>query len=197
MNWSLNPDPDTTMNRPGSDGDFTHPRTIHRSGLRSWGWLNQQPRGEARQAVISEAALTVIAGVGPDGLTYRLVVAQAGLPAAVATCWFASNDLLFRSLRMVHDLQMMLGGGRVRKEVEQMGNRSSPWSIIERSSVAWRDERGRLPRNGCAGCLRDSASARYCPQCLEGAWCQLSVPVVNWNPRRTLQRPAKQRRGRT
>jgi DNA-binding transcriptional regulator YbjK len=52
----------------------------------------QVPRGEARRAVLTEAALAVIARVGPDGLTHRLVAAEAGLPLAATTYWFASKE---------------------------------------------------------------------------------------------------------
>jgi DNA-binding transcriptional regulator YbjK len=50
------------------------------------------PRGEARKAAITEAALAVIAGVGPDGLRHRLVAAEAGLPTAATTWWCASTE---------------------------------------------------------------------------------------------------------
>ena len=55
------------------------------------------PRGEARRAVITEAALSVIARVGPDGLTHRLVAAEAGLPLAATTYWFASKEDMVRA----------------------------------------------------------------------------------------------------
>lgn len=55
------------------------------------------PRGEARKAAITEAALTVIARVGPDGLTHRLVAAEAGLPLAATTYWFASKEDMVRA----------------------------------------------------------------------------------------------------
>jgi DNA-binding transcriptional regulator YbjK len=55
------------------------------------------PRGEARRALITEAALAVIARVGPDGLTHRLVAAEAGLPLAATTYWFASKEDIVRA----------------------------------------------------------------------------------------------------
>lgn len=58
---------------------------------------DRPPRGEARRAVITEAALAVIARVGPDGLTHRLVAAEAGLPAAATTYWFASKEDMVRA----------------------------------------------------------------------------------------------------
>lgn len=55
------------------------------------------PRGEARRAAITEAALAVIARVGPDGLTHRLVAAEAELPLAATTYWFASKEDMVRA----------------------------------------------------------------------------------------------------
>ncbi|HEY6758814.1 MAG TPA: TetR family transcriptional regulator [Baekduia sp.] len=55
------------------------------------------PRGEARRHAITEAALAVIARVGPDGLTHRLVAAEAGLPLAATTYWFASKEDMVRA----------------------------------------------------------------------------------------------------
>jgi DNA-binding transcriptional regulator YbjK len=55
------------------------------------------PRGEARRAAITEAALAVIARVGPDGLTHRLVAAEAGLPLAATTYWFSSKEDMVRA----------------------------------------------------------------------------------------------------
>jgi TetR/AcrR family transcriptional regulator, regulator of biofilm formation and stress response len=52
------------------------------------------PRGEARRGHIVEAALAVIADRGPDGLTHRRVAAEAGLPLAATTYWFASKEEL-------------------------------------------------------------------------------------------------------
>ena len=55
------------------------------------------PRGEARRSHIAEAALRVIAGVGPDGLTHRAVAAEAGLPVAATTYWFSSKEDMVRA----------------------------------------------------------------------------------------------------
>jgi TetR/AcrR family transcriptional regulator, regulator of biofilm formation and stress response len=55
------------------------------------------PRGEARRHAITEAALAVIARVGPDGLTHRLVAAEANLPLAATTYWFSSKEDMVRA----------------------------------------------------------------------------------------------------
>jgi TetR/AcrR family transcriptional regulator, regulator of biofilm formation and stress response len=56
-----------------------------------------RPRGEARRAAITEAALAVIARVGPDNLTHRAVAAEAGLPLAATTYWFANKEDMVRA----------------------------------------------------------------------------------------------------
>lgn len=58
---------------------------------------DRPPRGEARRAAITEAALTVIARVGPDGLTHRAVAAEAGLPLAATTYWFSNKEDMVRA----------------------------------------------------------------------------------------------------
>jgi DNA-binding transcriptional regulator YbjK len=52
------------------------------------------PRGTARRDCIVDAALVVIGRVGPDALTHRLVAAEAGVPLAATTYWFASKEAL-------------------------------------------------------------------------------------------------------
>jgi len=52
------------------------------------------PRGAERRQLIVEAALAVIGRVGPDALTHRLVAAEAGVPLAATTYWFASKEAL-------------------------------------------------------------------------------------------------------
>jgi DNA-binding transcriptional regulator YbjK len=55
------------------------------------------PRGEARRAAITEAALAVIARVGPDSLTHRAVAAEAQLPLAATTYWFSNKEDMVRA----------------------------------------------------------------------------------------------------
>jgi DNA-binding transcriptional regulator YbjK len=56
-----------------------------------------RPRGEARRDCIVEAALAVIAEVGPDALTHRRVATNAGVPLAATTYWFSSKEDLVRA----------------------------------------------------------------------------------------------------
>ena len=64
--------------------------------------MSERPlRGEARRGLLLEAALRVIAAEGPAALTHRRVAAEAGLPLAATTYWFASKDeLLVEAYRM-------------------------------------------------------------------------------------------------
>lgn len=52
------------------------------------------PRGEARRIHILEAALRIVAALGPDALTHRRVAQEAGVPLAATTYWFASKESL-------------------------------------------------------------------------------------------------------
>ncbi|WP_354699331.1 hypothetical protein DSM112329_05044 [Paraconexibacter sp. AEG42_29] len=65
---------------------------------------DRPPRGEARRAVILEAALQVVADEGVGAITHRRVAAAAGLPVAATTYWFASKDeLLTAAYRLAAD----------------------------------------------------------------------------------------------
>ena len=56
--------------------------------------LDRPLRGEARRGLLIDAALRVIAAEGPSAVTHRRVAAEAGLPLAATTYWFASKDEL-------------------------------------------------------------------------------------------------------
>jgi TetR/AcrR family transcriptional regulator, regulator of biofilm formation and stress response len=55
------------------------------------------PRGEARRDHIADAALRLLARVGPDALTHRLAAAEAGTPLAATTYWFSSKEELLHA----------------------------------------------------------------------------------------------------
>ena len=68
---------------------------------------HRPPRGEARRALILEATLRVVAEDGPAAVTHRRVAAEAGLPVAATTYWFASKDeLLAEAYRLAADRDM-------------------------------------------------------------------------------------------
>ena len=52
------------------------------------------PRGEARREHLLEATLRVVAEQGVAAVTHRRVAAEAGLPLAATTYWFASKEEL-------------------------------------------------------------------------------------------------------
>jgi DNA-binding transcriptional regulator YbjK len=61
-------------------------------------------RGEARRELILDAAITVLGQEGLSALTHRRVAAEAGLPLAATTYWFASKDeLLLNAFRRAAD----------------------------------------------------------------------------------------------
>lgn len=51
-------------------------------------------RGEARRGLLLDATLRVVAAEGPGAVTHRRVAAEAGLPLAATTYWFASKEEL-------------------------------------------------------------------------------------------------------
>ncbi len=71
----------------------TPPRATNRAPRRAAS-AKAAPRGAARRDLIVEGALAVIGRVGPDALTHRLVAAEAGVPLAATTYWFASKEAL-------------------------------------------------------------------------------------------------------
>ena len=54
-------------------------------------------RGEARRDLILDAAIRVLGAEGVGALTHRRVAAEAGLPLAATTYWFASKEQLLVS----------------------------------------------------------------------------------------------------
>lgn len=54
--------------------------------------------GTDRQERIVAAALEVIADVGPDGLTHRLVASRAGVSLSSTTYWFGSKEELIEAV---------------------------------------------------------------------------------------------------
>jgi DNA-binding transcriptional regulator YbjK len=73
-------------------------------------------RGEARRDLILDAAIRVLGEEGLAALTHRRVAAEAGLPLAATTYWFASKeDLLLDAYRRAADRDI----ARVRRVVEQ------------------------------------------------------------------------------
>jgi DNA-binding transcriptional regulator YbjK len=67
--------------------------------------LSERPvRGEARRELILDAAIRVLGDEGLGALTHRRVAAEAGLPVAATTYWFASKEqLLVAAYRLAAD----------------------------------------------------------------------------------------------
>jgi DNA-binding transcriptional regulator YbjK len=66
-------------------------------------------KGEARQNALQDALIRVLENSGPGAITHRSVAAEAGLPLAAATYYFASiDDLLVSALTRVTEQQVAL-----------------------------------------------------------------------------------------
>jgi DNA-binding transcriptional regulator YbjK len=67
------------------------------------------PKGEARRAALQDAVIRVLEAGGPGAVTHRSVAAEAGVPVAAATYYFAGiDDLLVSALRRATENQVAL-----------------------------------------------------------------------------------------
>lgn len=82
-----------------------------------------QKRGEERRAVILEATARVIASAGTHAVTHRAVAAEAGVPVAATTYYFASkSELLAESFRFLVDREI----AEIDKGLEELPESMSP-----------------------------------------------------------------------
>lgn len=66
-------------------------------------------KGEARRNALQDAVIRVLENGGPGAVTHRAVAAEAGVPLAAATYYFASiDDLLVSALLRVTQQQVAL-----------------------------------------------------------------------------------------
>lgn len=66
-------------------------------------------KGEARRMALQDAVIRVLESGGPGAVTHRAVAAEAGVPLAAATYYFASiDDLLVSALLRVTQQQVAL-----------------------------------------------------------------------------------------
>jgi DNA-binding transcriptional regulator YbjK len=66
-------------------------------------------KGEARRLALQDAVIRVLEDRGPGAVTHRAVAAEAGVPLAAATYYFASiDDLLVSALLRVTQQQVAL-----------------------------------------------------------------------------------------
>ena len=69
--------------------------------------MTRTARGEQRRRAILEAALRLVARDGPHAATHRAVAAEAGVPLAATTYYFASReDLIAQALRLSVDQEL-------------------------------------------------------------------------------------------
>ncbi|WP_213813948.1 TetR/AcrR family transcriptional regulator [Glaciihabitans sp. dw_435] len=69
-------------------------------------------KGEVRRTALLEAVVRVLEREGPTGVTHRAVAAEAGVPLAAATYYFANlDDLLVSALTLATQQQVALIAG--------------------------------------------------------------------------------------
>jgi TetR/AcrR family transcriptional regulator, regulator of biofilm formation and stress response len=97
---------------------------------------------EDRRARIVAGALGVLARVGPDGLTHRLVAAEAGVPLAATTYWFASKEAIIEAAMVQVVAEGEAAVQRRREEQRSWTRASAPMELarsIERECTTERE----------------------------------------------------------
>ncbi len=137
----------------------------------------QSPRGAARRAAILQAALRVVGREGAAALTHRAVAAEAGVPLAATTYYFASKDELLReafALAVADDVAAL------RRAAEELGRDGATvagladW-LIALMTARLRDERATLLVQYA---LELEAARRPELRDLAGAWSAAYVAAV-------------------
>lgn len=82
--------------------------------------------GADRRQLIVNAALAVIADVGPDGLTHRLVANRAGVSLSSTTYWFASKEQLVEAAFVWVVDQAAEDVARQRRAILRWNRRTAP-----------------------------------------------------------------------
>lgn len=82
--------------------------------------------GADRRQLIVTAALAVIADVGPDGLTHRLVAQRAGVSLSSTTYWFASKEELVEAAFVWVVDQAADDVARQRRAIPRWNRRTAP-----------------------------------------------------------------------
>jgi DNA-binding transcriptional regulator YbjK len=94
------------------------------------------PKGEARRVALLDAVIRVLEAGGPGAVTHRSVAAEAGVPAAAATYYFAGiDDLLVSALRRVTEHQVALFAHLRGHSYARFAAVLYDWTHIERASA--------------------------------------------------------------
>lgn len=129
--------------------------------------MSERPiRGEARRELILDAAIRVLGDEGVGALTHRRVAAEAGLPLAATTYWFASKDqLLLSAYRRAAERDI----ARVRRVAEQHRGGDLTEALIALISAELRD--GRVALVACFS-MWFEAARRPELQPIEAEWSE-------------------------
>ncbi len=97
---------------------------------------------DLKRTRIADGALAVIARVGPDGLTHRLVAAEAGVSLAATTRWFSSKEEIVEAAFVRAVDEGLAAIAERRDEVDTWTPRTAPTELarsIERECTTDRE----------------------------------------------------------
>ncbi len=93
-------------------------------------------KGEARRSALLAAVVRVLERGGPAAVTHRAVAAEAGVPLAAATYYFASiDDLLVSALRRATEEQVALFANLTTPSLEDFARVLYDWTYTNRASA--------------------------------------------------------------
>jgi DNA-binding transcriptional regulator YbjK len=86
------------------------------------------PKGAARREALLDAVLRILEADGPSGVTHRAVAAEAGVPLAAATYYFASiDDLLVSAMKRAVEEQVDMFAGLAQGDVASAAQAIWSW----------------------------------------------------------------------
>ncbi|MCU1556527.1 MAG: uncharacterized protein JWN09_522 [Microbacteriaceae bacterium] len=93
-------------------------------------------KGEARRSVLLDAVVRVLERGGPGAVTHRAVAAEAGVPLAAATYYFANiDDLLVSALRRATEQQVALFADLADPSLHDVARLLHDWTHANRASA--------------------------------------------------------------
>ncbi len=117
-------------------------------------------KGETRRIALLDAVVRVLERGGPGAVTHRSVAAEAGVPVAAATYYFATlDDLYVSALRRATEGQVALFDELAAGSLRDFARVLHRWAIVERASAIAQYELLFLAMRRDA--LRDAADAWY------------------------------------
>lgn len=94
------------------------------------------PKGEARREALLDAALRVLERDGSSGVTHRAVAAEAGVPVASATYYFATlDDLYVSALQRATREQVALFAGIGEHDARKFARVIHSWAFENRAAA--------------------------------------------------------------